>query len=111
MPIRGPVVVTDTYLEFNKGDGTRRINFSDIQGTNWNAQRIERARAAIQSILDGRILRSGLSIDDPAFMVDPGLPWFFWDGLDLVSRPVAVTVEATGGSPPIRLTFTSLRMG
>ena len=110
MPIRS-LVVTDTYIELNRGDGPRRINFSDISGSTWNAARLNRARDLIQAQLDTRTLRTSLPLDDPDILVNPARPYFFWDSLDLVSRPATVTVVATGTAMPILVTTTTTRVG
>lgn len=106
MPIRS-IVVTDTYIEINRGDGPRRIDYTSIPGGAWNSARAAKAKDALQALLDTRTPRSSLPADDPAVLADPALPYFFWDGTDIVSRPAVVTaVELTGGTPPVRITLT-----
>ncbi len=47
-------------------------------------------KSQLQDALDVVIRRTDLPADDPARITNPNRPDFFWDGPDLVARPVIV---------------------
>ena len=81
-------------------DGFFEILYADIPGKSWNNSRLNQLAIRAQNEIDVRI-----PLDDPMFedpdnpgviidpdaLVDPGLPHFFHDSGDLVSRPVIIS--------------------
>ena len=84
------VEITDTYLDYDKGDGVQRLLYADIPGNGWPQQRLNRARDRLQDLLDFRQPLADLPVDDPDKTTDPALPDLFWDGNDLVGRNTVV---------------------
>ena len=71
------------------------------------AEIAKRMTQELQRVLETRIpLADLVAVDDPAGMVDPGRPDFFWDLArgELVARPVLVTItwDGTRFSPELR---------
>ena len=86
MPLRS-VSITDTYVELNRGGRTFRFNYADLPPGNF-ARKAEAARAVLQNWIDDRILLTDLTLDDPARLVNPNLPHWFWG--DANGNPSAV---------------------
>lgn len=86
--------------------GVFEVRYADIPGNSWNANRLSKFAERAQQLIDVRIPLSDPSLaDDPAGPngSDPGLPNFFWDGGDLVARPIIISNVTWDGS---RLGFT-----
>lgn len=81
------------------GIGEFRVNVANLTGS--SADKAEKARAAIQQVIDVRILLSSLPSDDPDKTTDPARLNLFWSDsagsaaaakTHLCARPWAVTV-------------------
>jgi hypothetical protein len=78
-------------------DGFMEILYADIPGNSWNQNRLDKFTLRAQDLIDVRIpltdpqfMEEGVIVD-PAALVDPALPHFFWDKGDLVSRAVIIS--------------------
>ena len=75
-------------------NGFIEIIYADIPGNSWNPQRLVGFTVKAQEFIDVRIpLDDPSLIDDPAGPngSDPARPDFFWDGGDLVARPIIIS--------------------
>jgi len=75
-------------------DGFFEAIYADIPGNSWNQNRLDMFTARAQDLIDIRIpLDDPSLIDDPAGPngSDPARPEFFWDGGDLVARPIIIS--------------------
>jgi hypothetical protein len=106
MPIQGIVRLYDTSdppeevgirLNGVGKDGFMEILYVNIPGNSWNQNRLDKFTARAQDMIDVRIplddpqfMEDGVVVD-PAALVDPALPHFFWDSGDLVARPVIIS--------------------
>ena len=97
---------TDTYLHINGvgKDGFVRVYYADVPGNSWNQNRLNKGIEALQNLIDQRTLRTDLPADDPARISDPARPDWFWEGSDIVARPVVVSDPVWDG---VKLTWTT----
>ena len=90
-------------------DGFIEILYADIPGNSWNQNRLQKFAERAQQLIDVRIpLTDPSLVDDPDGIngTDPARPDFFWDGGDLVARPVIISNVSYDGT---RLNFTLTR--
>ena len=79
-------------------DGFMEVIYDDIPGNSWNQNRLNMFTARAQDLIDVRIPLDDPqfqdevgTVIDPAALVDPARPDFFWDSGDLVSRSVIIS--------------------
>jgi len=76
------------------GTGYLTIMYTDIPGNSWNQNRLNMFTARANQYLEHRTpLTDPSLVDDPAGPngSDPARPNFFWDGGDLVAKPVVIS--------------------
>src|SRR5210317_2053738 len=71
--------------------GVLEILYADIPGNSWNANRLAKFEERANQLLTKRQPIASLPDDDPDKTTDPARPDFFWDGSDLVARPVIIS--------------------
>lgn len=89
-------------------NGIIEVLYKDIPGNSWNQNRLNQFTQRAQNFIDQRIAKTSLSTDDPARLEDPARPDFFWDGNDLVARPILISNVSWDGN---KLNFTLTRLG
>jgi len=88
VPVRSVSSLGDRVV-LNVGGTVFTVLFSSLpagsRATKGNALKL-----ALQAFLDVRTPRASLPDDDPDKLVDPARAGLFWQGTDLVARPVLV---------------------
>jgi hypothetical protein len=60
----------------------RTFDLTNVPGNGYNANRLGKINAAIQTEIDNRILLTSLPIDDPDRTMDPNSPMRYWSDSD-----------------------------
>lgn len=74
-----------------RGHGVPVLMFHDSPGNDWNTQKLAHFNERVRRACEFRKPRASLSDDDPDKHVDPGRKNFYWEGNDLVNKPVEIT--------------------
>jgi len=86
--------------------GVIEVFYSEIKQPQqaWNNARLNKLRDRLQDLCDHRVSRSDPEfMDDPAVASNPNRESFFWEGADLVSRPlIIVSVYLENGLPHLK---------
>ena len=96
MPIRAISSLGDRVV-LNIGGISREFLFSSLPPGS-RATKGVALKNLVQAFLDVRIPRASLPSDDPDKLADPARPGLFWDGADLVARPVLVVSVVWDGT-------------
>jgi len=107
---RDPLDEDAVRLNGVKSDGSDLVlEYANIPGNSWNTNRLKKYMDAVNSILEYRTPIASLPLDDPARISDPGLPRFFWDGTDIVSRSIAISEAYYTPEPGLIFTCRRIR--
>jgi hypothetical protein len=78
--------------------GFFEVLYADIPGNSWNQNRLNKFVVRAQELIDQRILRTDLPADDQARLADPARADWFWDGNDVVHRPIIISEARFNGT-------------
>ena len=97
-------------------DGFIEVLYSEIPGSSWNQNRLDKFAERAQQLIDVRIrldddvFKEGGVVVDPDALTDPARPDFFWDGEPPNGYLVARTVLISDVTFTDQLNFTLTRV-